>query len=57
MILFTVGLMLITVVVAGASLPLLIIVGAMGGLGIYMLNRIPTIQALPQSNALAPATA
>jgi uncharacterized membrane protein YbaN (DUF454 family) len=44
MILLTVGLIVITVIVAGGSLPLLIVTGAMGGLGIYMLNRIPTIQ-------------
>jgi uncharacterized membrane protein YbaN (DUF454 family) len=44
MILLTVGLMVVTIVIAGASLPLLIVVGTMGTLGIYLLGRIPTLK-------------
>jgi hypothetical protein len=53
-ILLTMGLILITVIVTGGSLPLIIVAGAMGGLGIYMVNRIPTITA--SSPEVAPAT-
>jgi uncharacterized protein len=45
MILFTVGLMVVTIVIAGATLPLLIAVGAMGTIGIYLLGRIPTVRS------------
>jgi uncharacterized membrane protein YbaN (DUF454 family) len=47
MILFTVGLMVVTVVIAGATLPLLIFVGIMGITGIYLLGRIPTVKGGP----------
>jgi hypothetical protein len=57
MILFTVGLMVVTVVIAGATLPLLIAVGAMGTIGIYLLGRIPTVKGAPRSAGLTPATA
>jgi uncharacterized membrane protein YbaN (DUF454 family) len=55
MIVFTIGLMVVTVVIAGATLPLLIGVGLMGTIGIYILGRIPTVKGVPR--AAEPATA
>jgi hypothetical protein len=56
-ILFTVGLMVVTVVIAGASLPLLIVVGTMGTIGIYVLGRIPTVGGGLQPVEATPAVA
>jgi uncharacterized membrane protein YbaN (DUF454 family) len=49
MILLTAGLIVITVIVTGGSLPFLIVAVGMGGLGVYMLNRIPTIKATSEA--------
>jgi hypothetical protein len=57
MIVFTVGLMVLTVVIAGATLPLLIGVGLMGTIGIYLLGRIPTVKGVPRSAEPAAAPA
>ncbi len=54
-ILLTFGLMAITVILAGPSLPLLLVVTVMGSLGIYLVARIPTIKTTSTSPALAPA--
>jgi len=56
MIVFTVGLMVVTVVIAGATLPLLIGVGLMGTIGIYLLGRIPTVKGVPRAATTAPAS-
>jgi uncharacterized membrane protein YbaN (DUF454 family) len=53
-ILFTIGLIAVTVVLTGAALPLLIVVAGMGSLGIYLVARIPTVRSAPRA-ALAPA--
>jgi uncharacterized membrane protein YbaN (DUF454 family) len=55
MIVFTIGLMVVTVVIAGATLPLLIGVGLMGTIGIYLLGRIPTVKGAPRAAEPAPA--
>src|SRR5262245_9157557 len=55
MIVFTVGLMIVTVVIAGATLPFLIGVGLMGTIGIYLLGRIPTVKGIPRTAGPAPA--
>lgn len=47
------GLMAITVVLAGGELPILLVVGLMGSLGIYMVARIPTVRDASVA-ALAP---
>ena len=57
LILFTIGLMVVTIVIAGATLPLLIVVGAMGTLGIFVLGRIPTVKGNPRPMAANLATA
>ena len=56
-ILFTAGLMVITVVIAGATVPLLIVVGVMGTLGIYLVGRIPTLKDESPPVARVPAMA
>jgi uncharacterized membrane protein YbaN (DUF454 family) len=48
MILLTVGLIVVTIVIAGSTLPLLILVGVMGITGIYLLGKIPTVKGSPR---------
>ncbi len=54
---FTAGLIVVTVLIAGASIPLLILVGVMGALGIYMVGRIPTLKDASRATTAAPAMA
>jgi uncharacterized membrane protein YbaN (DUF454 family) len=57
LVLVTVGLIVISVIIAGATLPFLIVIGTMGCLGIYIITRIPTISRDSQSAAPTPALA
>jgi uncharacterized membrane protein YbaN (DUF454 family) len=56
-ILFTAGMIIITVVVVGATFPLLIVIGVMGTLGIYLVSRIRTLPNEPHPAAATPAMA
>jgi hypothetical protein len=55
MILFTVGMIAVTVVIFGPTLPVLIAAGMMGTIGIYALSRIPTVTGGSWPAEVAPA--
>jgi uncharacterized protein len=44
---FTVCIMLITVILSGGSLPVTLVVACMGGLGIYVITRLPAANSVP----------
>jgi uncharacterized protein len=44
---FTVGVMSITIILSAGSLPVTLLVACMGGLGLYMISRLPTVNAAP----------
>jgi uncharacterized membrane protein YbaN (DUF454 family) len=44
---FTVGVMLITVILSAGSLPVTLLVACMGGLGLYMIARLPAANSAP----------
>ncbi len=57
MILLTMGLMVVTGAVAGFNVPLLVVMGVMGSVGIYLVVRIPTVSGDEQPANLVAATA
>lgn len=57
MILLTGGLVVVTAAVAGFNVPVMILVGVMGSVGVYLVMRIPTVSSDAPAGNLAPATA